>query len=598
MTAESVSSYGDFIQEAFIDPIRSVLIIDDEYPTIEHFLTNLIDGKNQNDYTNPDQILNVIKGFRYANPALIVDIHDGSKDEKEELAKHLHQSDLLILDYELNDKGEKSVEITKSIFSNLHFNLIIVHTNAEPQQPFEKHLLALLKVCENLQKEQWKQRVSRGKEKIEEAGDTDSRIDQKVKKSVGFTQYINFRHPGNKCSLQAVNRGDPPFGDFKAICETMRWQKSTPTEIFLWAIQQYEVANADSFGDGTAIAENWSLVSNERLWVRTSKGYITFIKKSDGINLLKELRISLEDWNPSPSRLMSAKLRSELDDQGVIAEDQALENKLLHAKFYKDLFNNDSDESRRVAIDAQIGRQLEDMGNVVKTNVMPFMTRLVESDKAAGSDSDFINNYGVDISGEKNKGAINKFNAYISCYPEINGWHLSPGHILDINDEKWVCLSPACDLVPGQKTSIGIYGYVGSGKPFLAVKLHKNNKRLDSNKINSNNFLFLPANAGDVEQYSFYEGSGTDPNKSLSPHWSLFVAENGGKFDPQENKIRISKIDCKEQEIEDAVEESIGLHFEHFQCEIVAQLRYEYALNLIQKLGAEQTRVGLGYVST
>lgn len=598
MTAEPLSIYSSFIKEAFIDPIRSVLIIDDEYPTIENFLTNLIDNNSQNKYKNPGQILDVINGFRDVEPALIVDIHDGRNDEKDELAKHLHQSDLLILDYELNDYGEKSVEITKSVFSNRHFNLIVVHTNTQPREPFEKHLLALLEVCEDLRKEDWKRKISRGLAKIDEAEDDVPDIAEKVKNSVGFTQYINFRHPGNKCSLQAVNRGTHPFDAFKSICNEMGWSTSVPSEIFLWAIQQYEVVNADSFGDGTAIAENWSLVSNERLWVRTSRGYITFIGKSAGINLLDELRASLEDWSPSPSRLLSAKLRAELDAQGVIAEDQALENKLLHAKFYKDLFNNDSNEYRQVAIDSQIGRQLEDMGNIVKNNVMRFMKRLVESDKEDGSDSVYIKNYGVEFSADKNKAAINKFNAYISCYPEISGWHLSPGHILDIDNDKWICLSPACDLVPGQKTSVGIYGYVGSGKPFLAVKLHRRNGPLAPKQINSNNFLFLPTNAGDVDQYSFYEGSGTDPNTSLSPHWSLFVAENGGKFDPKKNEIRISKVGCEEQEVEDGVEESMGLNFEQIECRIVAQLRYEYALNLIQKLGAEQTRVGLGYVST
>jgi hypothetical protein len=166
--------------------------------------------------------------------------------------------------------------------------------------------------------------------------------------------------------------------------------------------------------------------------------------------------------------------------------------------------------------------------------------------------------------------------------------------------QRWVCLSPICDLVPGQKTSVGIYGDVGKGKPFLGVKLHKRNGNLDATKINSNNFLFLPnsSDSGEVNKYGFYKGSGTDPNESLSPHWSLFVAENGGQFDPKKRSIRIAKIGFDEQASENSTEEIPGLNFKYHQCEIVAQLRYEYALNLIQKLGAEQTRVGLGYISS
>jgi hypothetical protein len=600
MEAESVSSYGSFIQEAFINPIRSVLIIDDEYPTIEQIITSQIKGEEQKVYEKPQQILNVVQGFRNEHPTLIVDIHDGRMDVNEEWANYLHQSDLLILDFELEDDGEKSIEITKKIFSNAHFNLIVVHTNSRPSTPFERNLFALLAPCESLQLEKNKERISRGKDLIGKFEDDDRDIASIVIDSVGFQQYMQFRHPKFSRGLQAVKNGDAPFGDFKAICDKKGWSRSTPSEIFLWALAEYEKANANSFGDGVTVAENWSQVSSDRLWVRTNKGFITFVKKSDEIKLLDELSTSLEDWRPSPSRLLAAKLRAELDDQGVIAEDRVLGSKLLHAKFYNDLYEKTTDESTQVAIDAQIGRHLEDMGNLVRNNVMPFMKRLVEEDQASGGDSDFVNYYGIDVSGEKNKEAINKFNAYISCYPEVSGWHLAPGHILNLNGDKWVCLSPICDLVPGQKTSVGIYGDVGKGKPFLGVKLHKRNGNLDATKINSNNFLFLPnsSDSGEVNKYGFYKGSGTDPNESLSPHWSLFVAENGGQFDPKKRSIRIAKIGFDEQASENSTEEIPGLNFKYHQCEIVAQLRYEYALNLIQKLGAEQTRVGLGYISS
>jgi len=601
MTAELTTSYGDFIQEAFIKPIRSVLIIDDDYPTIEQILECQISRGEQRNYQNPQQVLNVIKGFRQDHPALIVDIHDGSLDVQNDIAKYLHQSDLLILDYELGDQGEKSIEITSKVFSNAHFNLIVVHTNSDPARPFKMNLFALLSRSEYLQTEENKVRILQGKEYIEQAEGQDPEIMDRVREAVGFQQYIHFRHPGANRVSKALSRGDPPFGDFKAICDKEGWGHSKPFEIFLCALLDYEVNNADSFGEGSTVAENWTHVHGDRLWIRTNKGFITFVKKVDNINLLQELTTSLTDWNPSPSRLLSAKLRAELDDQGVIAEDKVLEKKLLHAKFYKDLFDEPADESAQVAIEAQIGRQLGDMGNLVKKNVMPFMKRLVEFDKTSGNDSDFIKNYGVDFNGDKQSDAIKIFNAYVSCYPEVNGWHLAPGHIFSINGEVWVCLSPSCDLVPGQKKSTGIYADVGDGKPFLAVKLHKREGVLDGKKINSNNFIFLPSSSvsGAVDCYGFYEGSGSDPDKSLSPHWNVYIAENGGRFNPDDRKIGIAKISCDRKEVGGASEGGQeNLNFAHYKCELVAQLRYEYALNLIQKFGAEQTRVGLGYISS
>ncbi|WP_205930622.1 hypothetical protein, partial [Pseudomonas viridiflava] len=52
---------------------------------------------------------------------------------------------------------------------------------------------------------------------------------------------------------------------------------------------------------------------------------------------------------------------------------------------------------------------------------------------------------------------------------------------------------------------------------------------------------------------------------------------------------------------EDVVARSIvgdtGLTFNEQKCEVVAQLRYEYALNLLQKLGGHLSRVGLDFVN-
>jgi hypothetical protein len=41
---------------------------------------------------------------------------------------------------------------------------------------------------------------------------------------------------------------------------------------------------------------------------------------------------------------------------------------------------------------------------------------------------------------------------------------------------------------------------------------------------------------------------------------------------------------------------SKGLVMRKYQAQVVAQLRYEYALNLMQRLGTSMTRVGLDFV--
>jgi hypothetical protein len=42
--------------------------------------------------------------------------------------------------------------------------------------------------------------------------------------------------------------------------------------------------------------------------------------------------------------------------------------------------------------------------------------------------------------------------------------------------------------------------------------------------------------------------------------------------------------------------EGQGLVYERVQARVVSQLRYEYALNLVQRLGTTFTRIGLDFV--
>ena len=119
----SSEHYAAFIEEAFVKPIRSVLIVDDDYPTFDEMLATEIEHQAKREihkikewYKNPARIKKVIDSFRVPARPLLVDIHDGSNvgagaDVK--VASHLHQSDLLVLDYQLDrtKKGDGTLAI-------------------------------------------------------------------------------------------------------------------------------------------------------------------------------------------------------------------------------------------------------------------------------------------------------------------------------------------------------------------------------------------------------------------------------------------------------------------------------------------------------
>ena len=101
--------YREFIDRAYIGPIRSVLIVDDDYPMVEEILGSqhhLPDADNDHGdkrwRQRPDRMARMIRAFRQRPTPLLVDINDGTDIScGTKLATHLHQCDLLVLDYQL-----------------------------------------------------------------------------------------------------------------------------------------------------------------------------------------------------------------------------------------------------------------------------------------------------------------------------------------------------------------------------------------------------------------------------------------------------------------------------------------------------------------
>lgn len=137
-------TFSDLVRQAFIDPLRSVLIVDDQYPTWEEIFNSKLTGDDQDAklqersakkewLTNPNGPLGVIKQFRHKKPGCVIDIHDGvaASGAKKTAAgtetsaivepDYMHQSDLLVLDYNLEGAasglGGKKLEVFCDLFS-------------------------------------------------------------------------------------------------------------------------------------------------------------------------------------------------------------------------------------------------------------------------------------------------------------------------------------------------------------------------------------------------------------------------------------------------------------------------------------------------
>ena len=127
-------TYESLISEAFIDPIRSVLIVDDDYPTLNEILA---ENEEEQRYLAKDKgwrkdkqsVRDILWQFRDPKAPLLLDIHDGTvpdEEKDEERVDELQQTDLLILDYQLEpgvEHGDHALKIARRASTSYSFTL-------------------------------------------------------------------------------------------------------------------------------------------------------------------------------------------------------------------------------------------------------------------------------------------------------------------------------------------------------------------------------------------------------------------------------------------------------------------------------------------
>ncbi|WP_323900399.1 response regulator receiver domain [Aeromonas caviae] len=625
-------TFQSLVREAFITPLRSVLIVDDQYPTWEEIFNSKISPSEEaaqgllrrsstkawHNSVTAGEVLKLINEFRSQKPGFIIDIHDGvsggivgvssAEETPQQLADHLHQSDLLILDYNLEGAeagtgGDIARKIIYSVLNNQHFNLIVVHTSEDLNKTIFECLRSLMVSCASQYDDGIIESLISLDKIISEKEDEGDFDRKDIEAKIDMASYIKARHPdgGLIKALGEFMGGTGAFADLSAWADELSLNKSQKKLFFYWAINNFEIRYKEDFCNSPPLDLSWK-ISDGCKWLRTSRGFVCFVRKGPD-NLLSELERALIDWRPTPSRLLSAKYREEINRIGAEVEDTSLRKKYAFAKFYDTILNPTNIELpeeqikllRRYKLIDHVSRQSEMLSFLVGDNIADFGERVYAADREAGFT--FNKHYGVDLANIADKQiAIGQYNQYICCLPSKTGIstasvndQLDSGHIFKLDGTWWVCATPACDLQPGQNTIAFKKGSDLSLRPFTAIKLHQVNniKELTDRHINSGSYCYIE-----------YEGSilglGVKPPRedSSTPaiqkvDWCTFVALNGGMINNGSLELLELQLDLNE----------VGVKSSQKSAEIVAKLRYEYALNYIQRVGGSVSRIGLGYVS-
>jgi hypothetical protein len=609
--AVQVETYSDLIIEAFIRPIRSVAVIDDEYPTLNSFL-NVEINKDRGFTVIPKLVEPEAKQLKIENIERLngitkmcekthkwsVSVYDGKSPKfgshQDDHKECLNHSDLLILDYHLDgDKanvgGVRARNILNSLSQNNHFNLIIVHTKGDGND-IESVYNDILEDLLQIEKHNFSidDDTDETIENWLDANDSEGTAITVVKDTLDIKDLIRVL----TCKVLKTNVRNPkhPFNyaqvDIKALVDGTGLSQA---EVVSWLILK-ELKKHEELQTGHSNLD-WGYDPDDN-FIATGRIFITVVKKeaNEAAELLYDkLCSALAKQDATPMYLLMAKMRYELDEKGLAQASDIINNRYAQAGWLFNLLDkSDNDPTQH---EKAIDLHWEQLSTSSKGELVRFSKRVINSLKTATQvNRDIVKNFFRECINEKDL-ALGNLNAY-SCSRSVSNYHLTTGTILETeNDELWVCLSPACDLVPKQRQSDWEHRIGLNHIAFKAIKLHKDDSQLSTanSKANDNEYVFLNID-GKLNFYKFSDGN---------PQWETFYAHDLGVFNSEgevkEISVNCLRIEASNEGADGEAEEIPALKVVELNMKVIAELRYEYALNFLHKFGANQTRVGLGF---
>jgi len=591
---------NSIIRETFIDPIRTMVVIDDEFPTLEALvnskLTSSPDTKLEEGYESVKKFINFA---RSQERPWLVEVHDGGVSTNPSEAKiidYLQHSDLVVLDYHLEgdqNGGDSAIGVLRTLATSNHFNLVIVYTKGYDND----HIKVFNEICVALTHKAEKPYMSDSdRDKVQAILDSWDDEAQGVQESLlaeipsSFFAVARSEFGTNLGNVLGSEEGKR----IKEILNANPTGKQLSAKLVIdWLFMKKEAELQAQLSD-MSVGKLRIGRDGPINWITSDRIFITVVPKSvDPASLVTKLQQAIKAFFPSPHRLLFTKMRSDIDDRGRIAESTILLDRKIQTVLVNELLKSDpSDEHSLVS--SLVDRHWEALGDQLRSDMKKFVGQLRRY-YGASDVSTVMEKCGLDLNELNAPDTLVSYNSFVSTKP-FDRSHLTTGHVFQSEHngvkQTWVCLTPACDMVPGQKKS-----RLPGARPFTAVLLHVVPKNEAVEQATENIFLFIKEDSKFLTYSTHREGQ----IRQQPLHQEMF-ALNDGRFvddvDDNDNKIKLATIastnNRSKSETSDSGEQAHELMIQYFDGEIIAQLRSEYALNLLQRLGAQVSRAGLG----
>ena len=628
-----VAEYKKIIFDTYIVPIRSVIAVDDEFPSLDTIFGNPSETEDslgryawRGDEVHAERLRDLLRECR--GRRWICDVHDGKNiqlgsDGTLDI-EHIHQTDLLVLDFELSKSGEgsekweKALAIISGLSKNPRFNIVIVYTKEDSSIVFREVRKRLM----NPTKELLGNNHNTVAEYIDHWHANNAEELKPLLNLQNAALYMEYRRKqfnsdrplsnSEVKSIDGVSKDDLKLisklitGTGKARGENKR---IAAVDVIKWLLFEFQnTLQLDDLNQDVQRKLTWleMTATSDVNWIRSDRIFVTVIKKDDkdDINLVNKLQEALCSWDPTPYRIILSKLRSEIESCGGIAEETALTHHLTQAGWLERVMRDVSEEQRMVKLQTMLSRQWSSLQQLINRTSLDHATEVIHVEQARfGSPVESINKrYDLDLSGkdQKSKKDQQAVGLHLNCYEcskPVQGTTLTTGHILSFGKHLWVCVTPACDLVPDQGLEDTWRAELGTDlMPVKLLRLFEKHDVTDSlASATTGQYLFLKHIYG----FGAY-GIVPSGDNERYPLWEQMFVLNKGQFDQNNltlSILRVQNVVPKAGGRDTAGELEIPLHLDKVSdVKIVSQLRYEYALNVLQRVGASMTRVGLDFI--
>ncbi|NQW00577.1 MAG: hypothetical protein HQ483_12815 [Rhodospirillales bacterium] len=607
------------INETYIKPIRSVIAVDDEFPTIDKLLNG---SKTQVDNnltftwadkvghkkTNANRLAALIKSWR--RNRWMVDVHDGSgigpkRDGKLDIA-HIHQSDLVVLDFELTegDRGDKSLNVLRRLAANPHFNLVIIYSNLPALDIFRSVRFHLISPVEGLKgkKHELVNALWIDEWSIENKEVVNQVLDAIANEAVYMSYRTLVRKTGDIFPWSLIKNIPSVTEWLREVNNLTNGHDLVAQDVIRWILETFQASQIDKMNTDDELGE-LSFSDNPTAdlnWIRSDKIFITIVQKEENpnIDLVHRLECALCEWEPTPVRLIVSQIRSQFEEFGSVVEDAALKDRMTQAGWLHQILSTKDKAEKLQKISTLLERQTAALYMKLEPTIVPKAREILsaETAKRKGADRIIDHHYSLainkgDIKSVKTKQEIyQNLNAY-ECSQSVFGQHLTTGHILKFDNNYWVCVTPSCDLVPDQQDGENTWrNFVGVDlMPVKVLRLWKTNSAAEAlKKVNQNRHLFLRL-GNQIEIFTITESVG------YNPVWEQWFIKSKGNFYGSPPKVTVLRTTKGNPNAKINYKKSV--HLESYSgVQVVAQLRYEYALNVLHQIGANMSRVGLDFV--